>query len=67
MVQIYVEIAKNVSFFISCITFCSIFIESFNEISLIQRSVNYDRTLVNNNNNISSEIEVAEKLNPFFE
>ena len=40
MVQIYVEISKNVSFFISCIKFRKIFIESFNEISLIRRSEN---------------------------
>ena len=39
MVQIYVEISKNVSFF-SCIKFRKIFIESFNEISLIRKSVN---------------------------
>ena len=40
MVQIYVEFSKNVSFFISCIKFLKIFIESFDEISLIWRSVN---------------------------
>ena len=40
MVQIYVEIAKNVSFFISYIKFRKMFIKSFNDISLILRSVN---------------------------
>ena len=39
MVQIYVKVSKNVSFFISCIKFRKIF-ESFDEISLIRRSVN---------------------------
>ena len=40
MVQIYVEMAKNVSFSISCIKFRKMVIESFNEISFIRRSVN---------------------------
>ena len=40
MVQIYIEIAKNVIFFISSINFPKIFIDSFNEIGLIPRSLN---------------------------
>ena len=40
MVKICVEISENVSFFISCIKFHKIFIESFNEISLMWWSVN---------------------------
>ena len=40
MVQIYIKIANNVSLFITCIKFRKIFVESFNEISLIRRSVN---------------------------
>ena len=39
MIQTYIEIAKNLSFFISCIKFLKIFIERFNGISLISRSV----------------------------
>ena len=44
MVQIYIEIANNVSFFISCIKFRKIFIESFNETGLIRRSVNNSKS-----------------------
>ena len=40
MVQIYIKTAGNMRFFISCIKFHKIFTESFNEISLIPRSVN---------------------------
>ena len=40
MVQIYILITKNVSLFINCIKVYKILIESFNEISLIRRSVN---------------------------
>ena len=40
MVQVYIEIVKNGRQFISCVKFLKIFIESFNEISLIRRSVN---------------------------
>ena len=37
MVEINVEIAKSVSFFIRCIKFRQMFYESFNEISSIRR------------------------------
>ena len=40
MVKIHAEPDMNVSFFISCVTFRKIFIKSFNEISLIRKSVN---------------------------
>ena len=40
MVQIYTEIANDVSFFISCIKFRDIFFESLNEIRLIRWSLN---------------------------